>query len=957
MLFNLVFSLGLIFFTGTFKRMETESYEEFAIKANGDLRNLNKLFEAYAMNAAFMANNIDERLRSLASRNDIPPRDLNSVATETALGYALTGMLLWSDANRVSGAYFMLCGEAGTWRYPGVYIRLSEHGSGYEYEIGPPSIMDRNGVYASTAWKSEIMLTSGGEDSDFLRRLTGRKYNGNVASRADGYWSPPHRALGGSRSSISFSVPLLDDDNRAYAIFGIVLDASFVAENMLPPSTDKFSTRYALVPIDAGSEPPKWVVSASDIYSGTWAQGPNRLAVSEVALPAAETVIDNFDTMFEGKRRQISAVSSEIDLYPPDSPFANDRWALVGFADRGLVLRNYRVTLFLTVLSIVLAAIVAGALVFAIARRQLRQISLLSSSVDANMLTGAATELGKTNIAEIDHLANVLEDMQKSVTESALRVSAIFDLLEMPMGSYEVRTGSARVFVTPSLKKILDLDYFDDSMYLELEQWDAIYARLKASPFEDEDNVYRWYSGEGNDRMKLLRIEEVCRYDSTIGIVTDVTDHLHKNLELEFQANYDSLTRLYNRRLFRQKVVKRIRRQPDACGIMLFGDLDGLKQVNDVYGHVCGDELIKAAAEMMATLQQVGGITSRLSGDEFAAYVHGFASKEEGVAALKRHMDEHFDRTIRLGELVEKPVSMSRGMACYPSDSNDFSNLLTFADYAMYQAKHSNKGSVRVFDRDDYLNDAVLHRKNEALVEVVEKNRMSYVFQPMYDILRERVWGYTAYMRPQIEEFADPKGLLEIAVIADKQAMLERRIFRNVLSRMQQEGIDANTIICVKTIKNYVLDDETLSALKEEYGPCFRSLVVLISADSVLDNEITERKVRAYRAAGAGIAFEGFGDSLTDSLEMLRMMPDMVKINVSLIRDAESRPDSQLKLGRIVSECEQNGTVLVAMGIETERDFMLAKKMGFDVVQGYYVGRPEPEFERPIWERPPRSEA
>ena len=952
MIFNLVFSLGLIFFTGTFKRMETESYEEFAIKANNDLRSVNKLFETYALSATFMANTIDEQVRSSASRNNVSLRSLSRVLTEATLDYALTGMLLWSDTNQVSGAYFLLCGDTGTWRYPGVYIRLSERGPGYEYEIGPPAIMDRNGVYASAAWRSEVMLTSGGEDSEFLRRLTERKYNSSTVSRGDGYWSPPHRVLGGARDSISFSVPLLDDEGRVYAVFGIVLDASFVAEKMLPSSGDKFSTLYALAEEGTENEPPQWVVSASDIYRSTWAQGPNRFPVSRITLPAAETAIENFDMTFGGKKCQLSAVFSEIDLYPPNSPFALDKWMLVGFANRHLVLHNYSSMLFFTVSSIVLAVLVAGALVFAIARRQLQQIALLSSSAG-----DGATLLGKTNIAEIDHLADMLEDMQKSVTESALRVSAIFDLLEMPMGSYEVRSGTARVFVTLSLKKILELDYFDDSMYIEPERWDEIYDRLKESPFEDEDNVYRWYPEAGSDRMKLLRVEEVCSYGSMIGIVTDVTEQLHKNLELEFQANYDSLTRLYNRRLFRQKVIKRIRRQPGACGIMLFGDLDGLKQVNDVYGHVCGDDLIKAAAEMMATLQQIGGITSRLSGDEFAAYVHGYASKEEGVAALKRHMDEHFHRTIRLGEHVEKAVSMSRGMACYPSDSNDFSNLLTFADYAMYQAKHSNKGSVRVFDRDDYLNDAVLRRKNEALVEVVKEGRISYVFQPMYDLMRECLWGYAAYMRPQIEEFADPKGLLEIAVIADKQEMLEKRIFRDVLSRMQRERIDSNTIVCVKTIKNYILDDKTLEALKDEYGPCFRSLVVLISADSILDNDITEKKVRTYRAAGAGIAFEGFGDSLTDSLEMLKMRPDMVKINVSLIRDAESRSDSQLKLGRIVSECEQNGTVLVAMGIETERDFELAKKMGFDVVQGYYIGHPEPELEQPLWERTPRADA
>ena len=181
-----------------------------------------------------------------------------------------------------------------------------------------------------------------------------------------------------------------------------------------------------------------------------------------------------------------------------------------------------------------------------------------------------------------------------------------------------------------------------------------------------------------------------------------VTNHLGialeqiKNYEkLENLSNTDTLTSLLNRRAFTEKVNKRLiiqKRQQQKCAL-LFIDLDNFKQVNDVYGHAKGDEILIKVAAILANNTREEDFCSRLGGDEFAIWLEDI---EEDTAILKaKNILECTNELKKMVDNERQPLSLSIGIAISdPDKSLSLDNLMENADKALYDVKKSGKSSV-----------------------------------------------------------------------------------------------------------------------------------------------------------------------------------------------------------------------------------------------------------------------
>ena len=182
-----------------------------------------------------------------------------------------------------------------------------------------------------------------------------------------------------------------------------------------------------------------------------------------------------------------------------------------------------------------------------------------------------------------------------------------------------------------------------------------------------------------------------------IGIIRDISAQQAELNRLASIANYDQLTGLCNRHLFRQTLQHAIslaKRQNNMVAVM-FLDLDGFKAVNDKYGHAIGDELLKKVAELLHRSTRESDTVARLGGDEFCIIIEALSDSIHSVMLSKKILQE-FSKAISVEDKLLE-VTSSIGIAIYPRDGDNMEQLINNADAAMYQAKKSGKNQYKFF--------------------------------------------------------------------------------------------------------------------------------------------------------------------------------------------------------------------------------------------------------------------
>ena len=183
--------------------------------------------------------------------------------------------------------------------------------------------------------------------------------------------------------------------------------------------------------------------------------------------------------------------------------------------------------------------------------------------------------------------------------------------------------------------------------------------------------------------------------------VTERTKELvESNKQLEYIANYDSLTKLPNRALFivlLEQALKQAKRG-DYSVALLFIDLDGFKSINDTYGHNYGDELLRQVATKLQETMREADTVFRLGGDEFTLILSNFHSLENVEKVTQKiitALSEPFD-------IIDQQcqIGSSIGISIYPEHAKDLDELIKNADTVMYDVKNSGKNNYKVYDPD-----------------------------------------------------------------------------------------------------------------------------------------------------------------------------------------------------------------------------------------------------------------
>ena len=443
------------------------------------------------------------------------------------------------------------------------------------------------------------------------------------------------------------------------------------------------------------------------------------------------------------------------------------------------------------------------------------------------------------------------------------------------------------------------------------------------------------------------------RYLGALALVTDITRQRASAERIWHQANFDELTGLPNRHMFRDRLRHEMHKADRGAGFLalLFIDLDHFKEVNDRLGHAVGDALLAEAARRVQACVRASDTLARLGGDEFTVILAGL-ERVADVDRIAQSIVDTLARPFRLaGELGEEcaEVSASAGIALYPADARALPELLSRADQAMYAAKNAGRNRYSYFTPD--LQEAALARRALAgeLRLALAQEQFELLYQPIVALQTGAVRKAEALLRwrhpqrgllapAQFIPFAESSGL--IVQIGDW-------VFREAARQAQrwQTRIGAGFQVSVNKSPVQFRRDP---ALYQGWQDCMRklalpprSIVVEINESTLLEGEerVVER-LGQYHTLGLQVALDHFGTGHASLAHLKRYAIDFVKIDSSLAALAE-KDDGELALFEaVVAMAHKLGLEVVAEGVETAAQRALLRDAGCDYAQGFACGHP-----------------
>lgn len=427
--------------------------------------------------------------------------------------------------------------------------------------------------------------------------------------------------------------------------------------------------------------------------------------------------------------------------------------------------------------------------------------------------------------------------------------------------------------------------------------------------------------------------------------------------DIRQMAFYDTLTGLPNRWNFKtnlQRVIDRASKDKQRVGL-LYIDLDNFKQVNDQYGHEMGDKLLLKFSEQLwseirpsdQVLKPQEESIARLAGDEFVVLLPDIKDTINAGKVASRILDI-FDGGFEV-EGITHLTYASIGIAVFPDDAKEPSELLHFADTAMYDAKQNGRNCFRFFTQE--IADTIKQRQKieYGLRASLENDQLSLVFMPIFDCDNDDIVAVEALLRcnaPELEKIG-PDQFIPVAestgLIKDIDLWVIDAALQRLVTLQQQHNFTGKMCINISGVElNNEHFPSQVKRLLEIYAvaPCSVELEVTETA-LVAGNKACLDTLHALREVGVSLALDDFGTGYTAFSQLIHYPAHCLKIDRSFISDLFSGNDPRSKMVLIIQNlAELYGLRVIAEGVETEEQLNYLKRHGCDWAQGYFLSRP-----------------
>jgi len=432
------------------------------------------------------------------------------------------------------------------------------------------------------------------------------------------------------------------------------------------------------------------------------------------------------------------------------------------------------------------------------------------------------------------------------------------------------------------------------------------------------------------------------------GVVLHYTNRVSR--EREHLAIHDTLTGLPNRMLFMDRLEQsliRAKRHGTMVGVM-FIDLDRFKRVNDTLGHTSGDHLICEVAKRLRSTARAEDIVARLGGDEFVVVISDIVEVNHILQVVEKMLGAMAAPYLIAGN--ELFCSCSIGISVYPNDGTASADLLKHADTAMYHAKNSGRNRFQLYD--GAMNSMAEERLQleTDLHYALERNEFVFHYQPQVNLETGRIQGVEALIRwnhPNKGTLA-PAAFLEMLEETGGIVNVGRKLLVEACcqtARWHAAGfrdLDVAVNVSSKEFWHTSLITNVRAALEQSGLPPQSLQLELTEGIFMEDVDNAVDRILALKALGIAVAVDDFGTGYSSLAHLKRFPLDVLKIDRYFVKDLPNAPVNEALISSILALCKGLNLGTVAEGVENRDQLDSLRKLGCQIVQGYFISRPIP---------------
>ena len=435
----------------------------------------------------------------------------------------------------------------------------------------------------------------------------------------------------------------------------------------------------------------------------------------------------------------------------------------------------------------------------------------------------------------------------------------------------------------------------------------------------------------------------------SICTVMDITQKKKNQQKIEYQANNDFLTGIYNRMKCEMDLRNILKQAVDEHikGAVMFLDLDDFKHINDGLGHQYGDVLLQQIAAGLQGVPGLRGHCYRMGGDEFLVIIP--PNQYNNLDRIVENVISMFNKPWYLMG-TEYFCTMSMGIATFPDNSSEVHELVKMADSAMYDAKKSGKNRYEFYDSKKDVNTIkrldIENNMRQAIATQIQE--FIVFFQPVVDVENKRCMSCEALVRWDSKTlgFMGPGDFVPLAeylgLITDiGDYVLEEACKQCKLWNDKGEKdfhINVNLSVVQLLQKDVV---KNVHDIFERTGVNPRNIVLEITESfAINDMDRVMKIIAGLKELGPRIALDDFGTGYS-SLNYIKQLPlDIIKVDKTFIDDIVEDEYAQAFIKLIVNLSKTIKTEIVVEGIEDINQFELLKRIGVNYIQGYFFGKP-----------------
>lgn len=367
-------------------------------------------------------------------------------------------------------------------------------------------------------------------------------------------------------------------------------------------------------------------------------------------------------------------------------------------------------------------------------------------------------------------------------------------------------------------------------------------------------------------------------------------------------------------------------------------DINGIRQINELYGRDVGERAIRTVAHIVHNSLYEGEISCRLCNDEFIVALYDDDDSTRSKAIIEETAEKLKTYRLITGSDYEIRIHASNLLGV-PTEFGDFELLVNQAVSVKNHIKASNSHGTSSSTSSNSLIDEI--KWNQIVVNILNKNLFTYHYQPIVNAVDGSIYAYEALMRCEAEKIS-PFQILQSASYLNRLGDVEKYTLLNVTSdvasRLEEFG-DAKVFI--NSLPGIELSKEDERKFADRLKNNIGKFVIEFTEESQLDdNQLTEIKEK-YSRYGCRIAVDDYGTGYSNVNNLIRYLPQYVKIDRSLISEIQNNPQKQHFVRSIIGFAHDNDIQVLAEGVETKEELHECLELGVDLIQGFYTGRPQ----------------